>query len=354
MAAKGGPMSHLARHSLAHPLLTVSLIGAITLGLGAGIPQLVLRTDGAAPTCPAERSAGAEALMGELERDFRSDARIVRMDIRTVYARSRSSVGRDLPNETRKILWGVLNGDVEQTRLLYVFSGPGRLAGTSLLIRDHANLTQPDSMWLYLRSFDIFRTLEPEKLKIMVPGTTLSYEDSRGFIPGDKFSFSQMPSPSAPAAAGEVILPGCPRDRTIRENIGYDSILVRVDRNKKLVRQVDYTDLGGKPLKNYRLIRESKLGDRWLPSEVRLAHHSDGFVSTIEYEHWHPDIPPPDSFYLPNTDAGSFIDRLSSYLVQAGLGPRITAELKDADEKVREWEERIRQLQSGGQAPPRK
>ena len=226
--------------------------------------------------------------MGELERDFRSHSRIVRMEIRTVYGRSRSYVGSDLPNETRKILWGVFNGDIEQTRLLYVFSGPGRLAGTSLLMHDHADLAQPDSMWLYLRSFDIFRTLEPEKLKIMVPGTTLSYEDSRGFIPGDKFSFSQMPSLSAPAAAGEVILLGCPRDRTIRENIGYDSILVRVDRNKKLVRQVDYADLGGKPLKSYRLIRESKHGDRWLPSEVRLAHHSDGFVSTINYEHWPP------------------------------------------------------------------
>ena len=48
MALASGPMSYLARHSLAHPLLTVSLIGVVTLGLGAGIPRLALRTDGAA------------------------------------------------------------------------------------------------------------------------------------------------------------------------------------------------------------------------------------------------------------------------------------------------------------------
>jgi hypothetical protein len=322
---------------------------ALVLALAPALPS-----SAAARPCPTEKSADAEALMGELERSFRSDARIVRMDIRTVYGRSRSSVGNDLPRETKKILWGVFNGDVVQTRLLYVFSGPGRLAGTSLLMHDHGDLTQPDSMWLYLRSFDIFRALEPEKLKVMVPGTALSYEDSRGFIPTDKFSFSQMPSLSAAATAGEVILLGCPRDQTIRENIGYDSIQVRVDRAKKLVRQVDYADLGSKPLKNYRLMQESKLGDRWLPSKVRLAHHADGFTSTIEYEHWHPDVSPPDSLYLPSTDQGSFVDRLSSYLEQVGLGSRITAELQVADEKVLEWEERIRQLQLGEKAKPQK
>jgi hypothetical protein len=324
------------------PLVTAMLL----LVLAAAPPS-----SAAARRCPAEKSADAEALMSELERAFRSDARIVRMGIRTVYQSFR---GTELPSESEKILWGVFNGDVVQTRLLYVFSGPGRLAGTSLLMHDHGDLTQPDSMWLYLRSFDIFLTLEPEKQKVLVPGTTLSYEDSRGFIPTDKFSFSQMRPLSASATGGEVVILGCPRDQTIRENVGYDSILLRVDRDKKLVRQVDYADLAGKPLKSYRLIRESKVGDRWLPSEVRLAHDSEGFVSTITYEYWHPDVSPPDSFYLANTEQGSFLDRLSSYLEQAGLGSRITAELKVADEKVLEWEERIRLLQSGGRAAPPK
>jgi hypothetical protein len=307
-----------------------------------------------------ENGAGAEALMRELERNFRSDPRIVRMDIRTRYGRSRSSLTEQLPHSSQKILWGVFNGDVAQTRLLYVFSGPGRLAGTSLLMHDQRDNTQADSMWLYLRSFDIFKALEPEKQKVMVPGTTLTYEDSRGFIPTDKFSFSPSSSQLAPitgirtAGEDDVILLGCPRDEDIRENIGYDSILVRVDRHKKLVRQVDYADLGGKPLKSYQLVRESKLGDRWLPGQVTLAHYSDGFVSTIDYEYWHPEVSPPDSLYVPNTAQGSFIDRLSAYLEQAGLGPRITAELKEADQKVLEWEEHIRQLQSGGRTAPRR
>jgi hypothetical protein len=165
------------------------------------------------------------------------------MDIRTVYGRSRTSVGQHLPSASQKTLWGVFNGDAALTRLLYVFSGPGRLAGTSLLMHDHADRAEPDSMWLYLRSFDLFRTLESEKQKVMVPGTTLSYEDSRGFVSRDKFSFSLLPAASLPSPANELTLLGCPRDPTIRENVGYDWIVVRVDRDKRLVREVEYADL---------------------------------------------------------------------------------------------------------------
>ena len=321
------------------------------LPLVGGIVILVLApalaSAAAQRRCPAETSAEAAVLMGELERGFRGDAHIVRMEIRTEYGSSRSSYGKDLPSESRKILWGVFNGDVAHTRLLYVFTGPGRLAGTSLLMHDHRDITRSDSMWLYLRSFDIFLALEPDKQKAMVPGTTLSYEDSRGFIPTDKFSFSRLSPPLAPDIPGEAVLLGCPRDQSVRENIGYDSIQVRVDLDKKLVRQVDYTDLGGGPLKHYRLMSESKLGNRWLPNRVRLAHESDGFVSTIDYEYWHPEVSPPDSLFLADTEQGSFIDRLSDYLEQAGLGSRIAAELKVADEKVLEWEQRMRQLQTG-------
>ena len=45
-------------------------------------------------------------------------------------------------------------------------------------------------MWLYLRSFEIFKQLELETQRVMVPGTALTYEDSRGFIPLDKYRFS--------------------------------------------------------------------------------------------------------------------------------------------------------------------
>ena len=135
MALEFGPSSYLPRHPLAPRwnATVLALAGVILLlGLAAALPS-----SAAAQRCPGEKSADADGLMGELERRFRSDARIVRMDIRTEYARSRSSLGTELPRENRKTLWGVFNGDVVQTRLLYVFSGPSRLAGTSLLMHDY-------------------------------------------------------------------------------------------------------------------------------------------------------------------------------------------------------------------------
>jgi len=82
-----------------------------------------------------------------------------------------------------------LSGDPEQTRLLYVFSGPGRLAGTTLLMHDRTAADEQDEMWLYLRSFEIFKKLEAKSARVTVPGTALTYEDSRGFIPLDKYRF---------------------------------------------------------------------------------------------------------------------------------------------------------------------
>ena len=63
-----------------------------------------------------------------------------------------------------------------------------------------------DSIWLYLRSFDLFKKIEPRPQQVLVPGTALSYEASRGVIPLDKFRFStSQPSSKAtdPGGVGE-------------------------------------------------------------------------------------------------------------------------------------------------------
>ena len=92
--------------------------------------------------------------MGMLESDFRRGPRVVRMDIRTTYTRSPDRYHSEAYRPNQKTLWGVFDGDSEQTHLLYVFSGPGRLAGTTLLMHDRVAPTEPDGMWLYMRTFD--------------------------------------------------------------------------------------------------------------------------------------------------------------------------------------------------------
>jgi len=327
------------------------LPGAVALAV-IGVQALpIAAVDAQAAGCPTSSALpsdpAAETMMASLEADFRRDPRIVRMDIATRYTGSRGLGPDDAIQPSRKTLWGVFNGDGEDTRLLYVFSGPGRLAGTTLLMHDRAGSAEADAMWLYLRSFDIFKLLEPKAQKVMVPGTALTYEDSRGFIPAEKYRFSFDTSPRSPTPAHAMSLLGCPRSEEIREHLGYHSLRLQVDREKNVVIGVQYTGLGGRPLKSYALVRDLELEGRVLPAEVRLEHRADGFISTIGYEHWLPGSPPPAALFDPSPDGGKFIDRLKAYLTEVGLGDRIQQELELADEQLREFEEKLRRIQEG-------
>jgi hypothetical protein len=225
-------------------------------------------------------------------------------------------------------------------------------------MHDRTSLEEQDAMWLYLRTFGIFKLLEPETQQVMVPGTALTYEDSRGFVPLDKYRFRFADGPENPVAGppparpgeGGVRILGCPRNETISEQLGYRSILLKVDPTRQLVRSVAYTGRGGQPLKTYALLQEQKLGDHFFPALVRLQHVTDGFVTQIGYEYWLPEIPPPPSLFEPkrgsneNGKSDRFIDRLRSYLTLIGLGERIDAELALADERVKAFEERLQRI----------
>jgi hypothetical protein len=299
--------------------------------------------------------AEAEALMAALERNFRAGPRVVRMDIRTSHQRRSAHHDPRVTEPSQKTLWGIFDGDSEQTNLLYVFSGPGRLAGTTLLMHDRVAIDEPDAMWLYLRSFDIFKLLEPKTQQVMVPGTALSYEDSRGFIPRDKYRFTLVDTAGAvpPVRAGSrgLRILGCPRTATTSEHLGYRSILLGVDVEKQIVLDVAYTSVHGRPLKTYTLVTERVIGERYFPAEVRLEHLTDGFVTQIGYEYWIPETPPAPSMFEPTKgrtdekeEENRFVDRLRAYLTLIGEGKRIDAELEKADEQVRAFEERLQRI----------
>jgi len=264
------------------------------------------------------------------------------MDIRTSYTRSQSRYPGAIDEPNQKTLWGVFDGDSKETRLLYVFSGPGRLAGTTLLMHDRVDATEQDAMWLYLRSFDIFKRLESKTQHATVPGTALTYEDSRGFIPLDKYHFHWAEEATPEKSVGIL---GCPRSAAIRENLGYRSLRLRVDPKKKVVLAVEYTDLGGRPLKTYTLLSDTKIGERVFPREVRIVHRANGIVTEIGYEYWLPAKPPPRALFEPSTKEERFIDRLETYIGEIGQGERIREELERADVRVREFEEKLRRIQ---------
>jgi len=122
---------------------------------------------------------------------------------------------------------------------------------------------------------------------------------------------------------------------------------LQVDPDKQIVLQVEYADLAGRPLKSYRLLEQTQLGDRSFPGEVQLRHFSEGFLTTIRYEYWLPETSPPSSLFVPDTSTGEFIQRLREYVTQAGLGSRIESELSRADEQLQEFVERLSRMKGG-------
>jgi len=299
------------------------------------------------PQADAVDGDSAGELMAAIESDFRRGTRIVRMDIRTGYQNQRKLGRTHTLEPSHKIFWGVFHGDATRTDMLYVFSGPGRLAGTTLLIHDYTDTKGQDSIWLYLRSFDLFKKIESRTQQVLVPGTALSYEDSRGFIPLDKFRFSTSQPSTRSTDPGGVWILACPRSPSIAKNLGYGALLLQVDPEKRIVLQVEYSDLAGRPFKIYRMLRRTDLGNRSFPGEVQLQHFSEGFLTTIEYEYWLPERPPPTSLFAPNTQTGEFMQRLKVYVSEAGLGSRIESELTRADEQLQEFVDRLRQMEGG-------
>jgi hypothetical protein len=293
----------------------------------------------------------ATALMRKVESDFRDDSQIVRVNVETRYAGSHALHDYTKTQPIGKILWGVFNGDPADTRLLYTFSSPGRLAGTSLLLHDFADPAKTDGIWVYLRSFDTFTKVAAHGQRVMVPGTGLTYEDSRGFIPADKYTFSLRP-PREPAAAGEIAVLACPLTGEIRENVGYDALQVVVDDAKSLVRRVEYFDLGGKPLKRYVVEREAEVKGSWLPAEVRIEHHADGYITRMTYEHWPLEERPRLELYDPDVTKEKFLPRLERLLAETGLGERIAKEIAASEAQIREHEERFGKQPSQGDERP--
>ena len=92
-------------------------------------------------------------------------------------------------------------------------------------------------------------------------------------------------------------------------------------------------------------MRDIRIGDRFLPAEVRLDHKADGMITRIGYEYWLPDTRPPPSLFEASTEPRRFIDRLEAYMGQIGQGGRIRAELEEADARVDAFLEKLRRIE---------
>jgi hypothetical protein len=272
-----------------------------------------------------------------LERARRGVARIQRLDVATRYEGGESRLAQMAADISNKTLWSLVDGNIKETWMIFVFSGPGRMSGTSLLIRDFIGSTKRDETWFYLRAFNNFERLSGAIERTVVPSTALSYEDARGYIASAKYSFRfAKESKSAPRILA------CPRSEALAGRLGYGALLIDFDSDHQVVRRIDYYGLGGALLKRYLVLETTKLGKHHYPAAADLYEPTSARRNRIAYEYWLPAEPLDREPFRPSIEAGSFRDRIQKALHKNGLGERIDAELRAADEVVRIYDEKWR------------
>ena len=65
--------------------------------------------------------------------------------------------------------------------------------GTGLVLEDQAGELTRDEMAFHMKTWDHFKGIPRTSLRLLVPGTCLTYEDARGFLSPDHYAFAWEP-----------------------------------------------------------------------------------------------------------------------------------------------------------------
>lgn len=304
-------------------LLLPGLAGWIYRGRRSKVPAaLVLWLGGcllggiasASPAVSPAPAPTADAVMREVEKRFRSVPRVIQLDIETKRPR-REGVIEILAGEPVR-LWGAFNGNPDRTDVLFVFTAPQRMQGTGLMIQDPWAPGSPDNMWYHMRTFRRFLEIPRTSLKVVVPGTCLTYEDARGFLSSDKYAFRFA---AAPSKNPEWVIEARPRSPDLGQDLGASTLKVHVDRERHFVRKIDYFGLSGQLVKTYEVESPLRFGDLWLPGKARMKDLQSSIESVLSHQYWILKNRIPDSLFDVAVDDGPLLDRLKVFSARQGV-----------------------------------
>lgn len=269
------------------------------------------------PCAAATPAATAGALLHEIEMRFRGTPRIVQLDIETERPH-REGVEEVLAGEPIRLI-GAVNGDAQQTAILFVFTRPKRTRGTGLLIKDPAG-SAPDSMWYHMRTFRRFLEIPQTSLKLLVPGTCLTYEDARGFLSADLYTFRDLTPPAGAARQpNQRLIEARPKTPALERDLGFNALRLTVDRQRLVLLHIDYLGAGGQLLKTYEMETAAQFGSIWLPSKARVNDLQGAITSVFTQRYWPLKQRLPDSLFEVEVEKETLLERFQAALGRVGV-----------------------------------
>lgn len=261
---------------------------------------LLVPPRGAAADDPATK------IMAGVETRMRAESRLFAMDIHLTLPKGRQG--------TRHAA-GILRADPDMTRVLYIFTAPRQYEGASLLIHDFADPAATDRIWVHYPGLGTFREVKGQSLRLLIPGTGLTYEDARGWISTDTNEFRMLVE-----GADEVAVEGRPRDERTARDLRTSKFHVRVDRRRHAVTGVAYYDLDEKLTRTYEAHEFAVHGDAHYPARVETHHRTQYINAQIDFRYRFLDEPPPEALFVPSIDETAFLDRFLSWLGRESVG----------------------------------
>ncbi len=252
--------------------------------------------------------------MRDVEARFRAVPRVMRLNVETRRPRRENVVGF-LDGEPVR-LWGVFSGGRESTSVLYVFTAPSRMGGTGLLIRDPWDPGAADFLGYHMRTFRRFQEIARSSLKLLVPGTCVTYEEARGFLSTDKYRFEL--AGGAPSGR-EVVILARPRDPALQQDLGFHFLRVTVDRARHLVLRTETFGASGQRIKTYEAGDPVQVGGLWLPGSGRVRDLQGSVESILHWRYFPLSAPPPAALFDPVVEEPPLLDRFTAAVKSLGI-----------------------------------
>ena len=165
----------------------------------------------------------------------------------------------------------------DQKKSLIIYLTPGNVKNTAFLSYDYHDTAASDDQWLYLPAMRKTRRIAASDRGDYFLGTDLTYEDTKkeGKVEIADFNFNTIASETE-ADLAFWIVEAIPRTEAIANELGYGKLVATIEKERFIVREVQYWDTKQTLLKTTRFDDIQNVDGYLLRGNITVENHKTG------------------------------------------------------------------------------